>query len=249
MLRDPTVQVLRRGTELVAMTPEVRRFFFEPAPLIITKANVVSRIHRRVHMDYIGVKTYGADGVRPARSASSASSRRRPTPGRRAEIPFLRHKVGTRAAVVRLSARQPRRQGAHQRARDLPARRAVPDRRRSSCSAGRGHPRSGDAAARARVCPRRPLRPVRLGAALRAARPLQHQRARAHRRTAGRGLQGPRRRVLPYFTDGPLVRVQFIVGRYDGADAERRCGRAGARHRRASCAPGRTARGARWPSR
>ena len=58
VLRDPEVQVLRRGSELVAMTPEVRRFFFEPSPLIITKANVVSRVHRRAHMDYIGIKTY-----------------------------------------------------------------------------------------------------------------------------------------------------------------------------------------------
>ena len=62
VLRDPEVQVLRRGSELVAMTPEVRRFFFAPAPLIITKANVVSRVHRRAHMDYIGIKTYHADG-------------------------------------------------------------------------------------------------------------------------------------------------------------------------------------------
>ena len=30
VLRDPDVHVLRRGTELVAMTPEIRRFFFAP---------------------------------------------------------------------------------------------------------------------------------------------------------------------------------------------------------------------------
>ena len=34
----------------------------EPKPLIITKANVRSRVHRRVHMDYIGVKRFDADG-------------------------------------------------------------------------------------------------------------------------------------------------------------------------------------------
>src|SRR5204862_6828647 len=62
VLRDPVVQVLRRGSELVAMTPEVRRFFFAPSPLIITKANVVSRVYRRAHMDYIGIKTYHGDG-------------------------------------------------------------------------------------------------------------------------------------------------------------------------------------------
>ena len=62
LLADPAVQVLRRGGELVAMTPELRQFFRAPEPLIITKANVVSRVHRRVHMDYIGVKQYGSDG-------------------------------------------------------------------------------------------------------------------------------------------------------------------------------------------
>jgi glutamate dehydrogenase len=62
LLADPAVQVLRRGGELVAMTPELRQFFRAPEPLIITKANVVSRVHRRVHMDYIGVKQYGLGG-------------------------------------------------------------------------------------------------------------------------------------------------------------------------------------------
>ncbi len=60
----------------------------------------------------------------------------------------------------------------------------------------RGHPRPRDAAARARVRPHRPLRPVRLPARLCPARPLYVGRARAHRRAAGRGLQGPHRRVL-----------------------------------------------------
>ena len=59
LLRDAQAQVLRRGNELVSMTPEVRRFFFSPNPLIIAKANAVSRVHRRVHMDYIGVKLCG----------------------------------------------------------------------------------------------------------------------------------------------------------------------------------------------
>ena len=63
VLRDAKVQVLRRGAELVAMTPEVRRFFFAPSPLIITKANVLSKVHRRAHMDYIGIKTYRDDGA------------------------------------------------------------------------------------------------------------------------------------------------------------------------------------------
>ena len=62
ILRQRDVHVLRRGTELVAITPEVREFLAEPKALIITKANVRSRVHRRVHMDYIGVKRFDSDG-------------------------------------------------------------------------------------------------------------------------------------------------------------------------------------------
>ena len=62
LLRDEDVRVLRRGREMVRMTPEIRKFFLSPKPLIITKANVRSRVHRRAHMDYIGVKIYGESG-------------------------------------------------------------------------------------------------------------------------------------------------------------------------------------------
>ena len=62
ILADPTLNVLRRGRELVAMTPEVRAFLSEPVPLIIAKASVKSLIHRRVHMDYVGVKLFASDG-------------------------------------------------------------------------------------------------------------------------------------------------------------------------------------------
>ena len=62
ILRSPDVHVLRRGSELVALTPEIMEFLKEPKQLIITKANVKSRVHRRVHMDYIGVKRFDLDG-------------------------------------------------------------------------------------------------------------------------------------------------------------------------------------------
>ncbi|MBZ0216814.1 MAG: NAD-glutamate dehydrogenase, partial [Fimbriimonadaceae bacterium] len=63
ILANPKVQVLRRGNELVSFTPELREFLMLPVPLIITKANVRSLVHRRMHMDYIGVKRYTEDGV------------------------------------------------------------------------------------------------------------------------------------------------------------------------------------------
>jgi glutamate dehydrogenase len=62
ILRDEKLQVLRRGTELVAMTPETRAFLLEPVPLIVTKASVRSRVHRRSHLDYIGIKQFDEAG-------------------------------------------------------------------------------------------------------------------------------------------------------------------------------------------
>jgi glutamate dehydrogenase len=62
ILRDPEVRVLRRGRELVAMTPEIRQFMKEPVPLIVTKASLRSRVHRRAHLDYIGIKRFDRNG-------------------------------------------------------------------------------------------------------------------------------------------------------------------------------------------
>ncbi len=58
LLRDPKVSVLRRGTEEVTITPEIRAFLMAPDPLIVTKANVKTRVHRRDYMDYVGVKIF-----------------------------------------------------------------------------------------------------------------------------------------------------------------------------------------------
>src|SRR5262249_46743014 len=62
ILRDPDVKVLRRGTEMVVMTQEIRDFMREPTVLIVFKANVSSRVHRRVRMDYVGIKLFTPDG-------------------------------------------------------------------------------------------------------------------------------------------------------------------------------------------
>ncbi len=44
------------------LSPSVAAFMASNEPLIITKANARSTVHRRVHMDYIGVKTYDDKG-------------------------------------------------------------------------------------------------------------------------------------------------------------------------------------------
>ncbi|MDP3895182.1 MAG: NAD-glutamate dehydrogenase [Mesorhizobium sp.] len=62
VLADPATLVLRSGAEAVTTTPEVRAFLHGPDPLIVTKANSKSLVHRRIYLDYIGVKTFNAKG-------------------------------------------------------------------------------------------------------------------------------------------------------------------------------------------
>ncbi|WP_230530500.1 NAD-glutamate dehydrogenase [Microvirga roseola] len=93
LLRDPSVRVLRRGRELVAMTPEIRAFLARPKALIITKANVKSRVHRRAHLDYVGVKLFDRKGQLQGELriiGLFTSSAYTNTTG---EVPYLRHKV------------------------------------------------------------------------------------------------------------------------------------------------------------
>ncbi|KAB0266441.1 NAD-glutamate dehydrogenase [Microvirga brassicacearum] len=93
LLRDPSVRVLRRGRELVAMTPEIRAFLELPKALIITKANVKSRVHRRAHLDYVGVKLFDGQGRLEGElrivGLFTASAYTNTT----GEVPYLRHKV------------------------------------------------------------------------------------------------------------------------------------------------------------
>ncbi len=62
VFRDPAFQALRRGSVRLRFTPEIRAFYNSPSPLIITKANAVSRVSRRIHLDYIGIKRYSPAG-------------------------------------------------------------------------------------------------------------------------------------------------------------------------------------------
>ena len=62
LLREGNVPIFTRGGEAVTVTPQLRAFFDEPKTLIVMKANVRSRIHRRVYLDYVGIKRFDADG-------------------------------------------------------------------------------------------------------------------------------------------------------------------------------------------
>jgi glutamate dehydrogenase len=62
VLRDPDRFVLRRGSEPSIITPQIERFLSEPAPIVVSKSNLMSRVHRRVYADYIGMKRYDGEG-------------------------------------------------------------------------------------------------------------------------------------------------------------------------------------------
>jgi glutamate dehydrogenase len=93
ILRDPTRLVLSRNGEGLVMTPQIRAFVFAPQPLIITKSNLLARVHRRVNMDYVGLKTYDTAGrlageLRLVGLFTSQAYTEVPR-----QIPFLRHKT------------------------------------------------------------------------------------------------------------------------------------------------------------
>jgi len=62
ILGDPKRFVLRGSEGLTSISAEIRHFLTLPDPMIITKANVKSLVHRQVHMDYIGVKMFNKKG-------------------------------------------------------------------------------------------------------------------------------------------------------------------------------------------
>ncbi|HEY2226818.1 MAG TPA: NAD-glutamate dehydrogenase domain-containing protein [Xanthobacteraceae bacterium] len=62
LLRERDMRVVRRGDQPLVLTPEIRAFANEPRLLFVTKAATRSRVHRRVFMDYIGVKQFHPDG-------------------------------------------------------------------------------------------------------------------------------------------------------------------------------------------
>ncbi len=62
VLRDPEVSELKAIAGQDAMMREMRAFAEEPKVLMVAKASLRSRVHRRVFMDYIAVKRFGGDG-------------------------------------------------------------------------------------------------------------------------------------------------------------------------------------------
>ena len=142
----------------------------------------------------------------PARRASCASSACSPSSAytnTTGEVPYLRHKVAKVVGPRGLRSGELCRPRAPQRARELSARRAVPDRRGHALPLRHRHHEPVGASARAGAGARRRVRPLRLGARLRAEGPLRHAGPPAHRRVPGRHLRRARLRLLSGLSGRP----------------------------------------------
>ena len=93
VLRDANRMVLRRTNEPAVLSAALRQNLQRAAPLVIAKSNLMSRIHRRVYMDYVGVRRYGADGMAEGeiRFVGLFTSEAYDAPA--GEIPLVRRKV------------------------------------------------------------------------------------------------------------------------------------------------------------
>jgi len=63
VLSDEATRVIRRSGEHRGLSPEVRAFLDAPEPIIVTKSAARSLVHRRAHMDYVGIKTFDPTGA------------------------------------------------------------------------------------------------------------------------------------------------------------------------------------------
>ncbi|MEM9705779.1 MAG: NAD-glutamate dehydrogenase [Pseudomonadota bacterium] len=94
ILRDQSRLVLKSMYEPDgSLAPSVEAFIQSNEPIIIAKANVKSNVHRRVHMDYIGVKIFSASGETIGEERFlglfTAEAYNRPA----SDIPYLQAKV------------------------------------------------------------------------------------------------------------------------------------------------------------
>ncbi len=121
LLRSRDTQLLQRWNEPLAMTPEIRSFLKEPRILIVTKSTVRSPVHRRIQLDYLGIKRFNSVGklVGEYRFCGLFTSTAYTRPAR--TIPYLRRKIDS---VIRRAGFDPSssfRQGPGQRAGNLSA--------------------------------------------------------------------------------------------------------------------------------
>jgi glutamate dehydrogenase len=216
LLRSRDVRPLTRWNQPLVITPEIRALMEEPRLLVITKSTLRSPVHRRVDMDYIGVKRFDRQGklVGEYRICGLFTSTAYTRSVR--AIPYLRRKaddVIRRAgfdplshsgkALVNVLETYPRDE-LFQIDEDLLYQFAL------------AILQLGDRP-RVRVLPRRDRFDRFVSVLVYIPRERYDGRIRAqigdYLATAFNGLV---RAFYPFFTEGPLVRVHFTIGRAEG---------------------------------
>jgi glutamate dehydrogenase len=93
LLRPHSTRLPGHWNERLTVTPEIRAFLAEPKLLIVTKSRIRSPVHRRVDLDYIGVKRFDRHAalVGEFRFCGLFTSTAYTRPAR--TIPYLRRKI------------------------------------------------------------------------------------------------------------------------------------------------------------
>jgi len=220
IMRSPELRVLKRGEELLEITPEIMAFLREPRPLIIAKANIHSHVHRRVYLDYIGVKRFDKNGNLGGEfrivGLFTSTAYTRPAHS----IPYLRRKI---AGVERRAGFDP---GSHFS--------------KALANVLEHYPRDElfqideellyrfalailqlDERPRVRVLARRDRFDRFVSVMVFVPRDRYGSQIRARiGEYLSRAFIGHVSAFYPYFTEGPLVRVHYIIGRRGGATPE-----------------------------
>ncbi|MGQ0486343.1 MAG: NAD-glutamate dehydrogenase [Hyphomicrobiales bacterium] len=92
VLRNSAIEEVR-GASAAQLPPQIREFLRQPAPIIITKADLRANVHRRAAMDYVGVKLFDSEGelsgeLRAIGLFTSSAYTQNPN-----DIPLLRRKL------------------------------------------------------------------------------------------------------------------------------------------------------------
>src|SRR5580700_1611467 len=213
LLQSRDVRPLQRWNRPLPITPEIREVLEQPRLLLVTKSTIRSRVHRRADLDYIGIKRFDRDGklLGEHRICGLFTSSAYTAPVR--AIPYLRRKADT---IIRRAGFEPNSHSG-----------------KALVNVLENYPRDElfqidddllyqfalailqlDERPRVRVLPRRDRFDRFVSVLVYVPRERYDGRIRAligdYLSTA---FNGEVRAFYPFFTDGPLVRVHFIIGR------------------------------------
>jgi glutamate dehydrogenase len=216
LLRSREVRPLLRWNQPLVITPEIRALMEEPRLLVITKSTLRSPVHRRVDMDYIGVKRFDRHGklVGEYRLCGLFTSTAYTRSVR--AIPYLRRKADD---VIRRAGFEP---ASHSGKALVNVLETYPRDELFQIDEDLLYHfalailQLGDRP-RVRVLPRRDRFDRFVSVLVYVPRERYDGRIRAligdYLSTA---FNGEVRAFYPFFTEGPLVRVHFIIGRAEG---------------------------------